>query len=50
MFHIGDKNALILATRKSGYGSDYDVTVTCPKCQKKVKFNYITVKNHQIPY
>lgn len=37
---IGDKNALIIATRKSGYGSEYAATLNCPKCQAKVKFNF----------
>ena len=29
---IGDKNALLLAARVSGYGSDYTVKVICPSC------------------
>ena len=29
---IGDKNALIVATRITGYGSDYSARVTCPIC------------------
>jgi rubredoxin len=29
---IGDKNALLLAARVSGYGADYPVQVTCPSC------------------
>ena len=29
---IGDKNALLLAARVSGYGADYKVQVSCPSC------------------
>ena len=29
---VGDRNAIIVATRVSGYGSDYDTKVTCPAC------------------
>ena len=47
---VGDKNALIIATRKSGYGSDYNATMLCPKCQKKVSFvfNLDEIKNKEI--
>ncbi len=31
---IGDKNALTVAARVAGYGSDYDVKITCPSCFK----------------
>ena len=31
---IGDKNALTVATRIAGYGSDYAVKITCPSCFK----------------
>jgi len=29
---IGDKNALIIAARISGFGADYGVNITCPSC------------------
>jgi len=29
---VGDKNAIIVTARKSGYGSDYSTNVTCPSC------------------
>ena len=29
---IGDKNAILVAARASGYGSDYTTRVTCPNC------------------
>ena len=32
---IGDKNAIMVAARVLGYGSDYPVEIPCPKCQAK---------------
>jgi hypothetical protein len=29
---VGDKNAIIVSARKSGYGSDYQTNVQCPNC------------------
>ena len=29
---VGDKNALVVAARSSGYGSEYATQVTCPRC------------------
>ncbi len=29
---IGDRNAIIIATRVSGYGNDYKTAVACPRC------------------
>jgi len=29
---VGDKNAITIAARITGYGEDYDVNVTCPVC------------------
>lgn len=45
---IGDKNALIVAARISGYGSSYKTTVVCPACNANVKheFKLSEVKNH----
>ncbi len=31
---IGDKNAIIIAARRSAYGADYDTKVNCPSCGK----------------
>ena len=31
---VGDKNAVIVAARKSAYGADYQTKVTCPSCGK----------------
>ena len=32
---IGDKNAIIIAARISGYGADYETQITCPSCGTK---------------
>ena len=29
---VGDRNAIIIAARKSGYGADYETKVACPSC------------------
>jgi len=37
---IGDRNALIVAARCSGYGSDYETSVTCPDCGTVQKYAF----------
>lgn len=32
MLLVGDKNALIVAARQSGYGDGYDASIPCPSC------------------
>ena len=32
---IGDKNAILIAARASGYGNEYETQVACPNCSKK---------------
>ena len=29
---VGDKNAILIAVRQTGYGSEYETNVTCPVC------------------
>lgn len=36
----GDRNALMVALRITGYGSDYNVEVTCPECNSASKFEF----------
>lgn len=33
----GDRNALLVSIRITGYGADYDVETSCPKCEHKSK-------------
>lgn len=35
----GDRNALMIAIRSSGYGSDYSPTMACPSCEFKNELN-----------
>ena len=37
---LGDKNAILIAARVSGYGSDYAVTVDCPGCASTNELDY----------
>ena len=36
---IGDKNALLITTRITGFGSDYEVKITCPVCTEQTDCN-----------
>lgn len=38
---IGDKSAVLLSLRSSGYGDEYKIKMTCPECQEK----YVTSVN-----
>lgn len=37
---VGDKNALIVAARISGYGPEYETKVSCPSCEKNVTYEF----------
>ena len=37
---VGDRNALIIAARVSGYGSEYVTKVSCPACGHTSDFNF----------
>tara|TARA_R100000808_G_C2143719_1_gene151500 strand:- start:1198 stop:2046 length:849 start_codon:yes stop_codon:yes gene_type:complete len=36
----GDRNAIIIAARVSGYGSNYETLVTCPACGSKETYSF----------
>ena len=40
---IGDKNAIIIASRISGYGPRYDANVLCPSCVSSVEYKPLSV-------
>ena len=40
----GDRNAIIIAARVSGYGSNYQTMVTCPACAAKSTFSFDLTK------
>jgi len=37
---IGDKNAIIIASRITGYGARYDASISCPSCASSVQFGF----------
>jgi len=37
---LGDKNAILVASRITGYGPEYSVRVTCPSCMKTDDFEF----------
>ena len=37
---IGDKNAIIVATRITGYGAEYETSVVCPACSEYVSYEF----------
>jgi hypothetical protein len=41
---IGDKNALVIAARITGYGADYLTSITCPACNERAKFEFDLTK------
>ena len=48
--YLGDKNALIIAARITGYGPFYEVETTCPSCTRKNQqtFNLEDIKNDSL--
>jgi hypothetical protein len=37
---VGDRNAIIVAARVSGYGNDYSTNITCPSCSTKQDYTF----------
>tara|TARA_Y100000592_G_scaffold90268_1_gene148685 strand:+ start:815 stop:1696 length:882 start_codon:yes stop_codon:yes gene_type:complete len=37
---LGDKNALMIGTRITGYGENYKVNVSCPKCSQEGDYEF----------
>lgn len=37
---VGDKNAMLIQARKTGYGSDYTTQITCPSCGVQETLDY----------
>ena len=37
---VGDKNALVVAARSSGYGADYTTQITCPRCGTSGQYTF----------
>ena len=37
---VGDKNALLVGARRTGYGADYTTTITCPSCDNADEYTF----------
>jgi hypothetical protein len=37
---VGDRNAIVIACRVSGYGNDYTTKVTCPSCTESEDYSF----------
>jgi transcription elongation factor Elf1 len=37
---VGDRNAILISTRISGYGPDYDTKITCPSCGTQQDYEF----------
>jgi hypothetical protein len=37
---VGDKNALLVGARRTGYGADYTTNITCPSCANSDEFTF----------
>ena len=37
---IGDKTALVVAARRTGYGDEYETNITCPVCTKITEYSF----------
>ena len=45
---VGDKNALLVAARTSGYGSEYNTKVTCPACAETQEYEFDLGQAHEV--
>lgn len=39
-FLVGDKNAILVASRINGYGPSYETSVSCPKCSSNHRYSF----------
>ena len=40
MLLVGDKNAVIISARVTGYGNEYNTKVTCPACSTSQRYSF----------
>lgn len=45
---IGDRNAILVDARISGFGSKYITNVTCPSCNTTAKFSFLLDENKKV--
>ena len=44
--YVGDKNAILVGARVTGYGASYDTQITCPVCATTNKFSFNLEENN----
>ena len=47
---VGDKNAIIVASRVTGYGISYEANVSCPSCNNSSEYNFNLSECSLIPW
>jgi hypothetical protein len=45
---VGDRNAILIDARISGFGSKYTTSATCPSCLTSTKFSFLLDENKKI--
>lgn len=45
---VGDKNALVVAARITGYGRQYTTKVACPSCNKNQEFDFDLIDGQRV--
>lgn len=45
---VGDKNALVVAARITGYGREYTTKVACPSCNKNQEFDFDLIEGQRV--
>jgi hypothetical protein len=45
---VADKNAILIATRITGYGHEYETEVRCPSCSNRAKFTFDLAENSAV--
>jgi hypothetical protein len=47
---VGDRNAILIAARISGYGADYETNITCPQCNTTQAHMFDLIDATQVRY
>tara|TARA_Y100000034_G_C6872937_1_gene398807 strand:- start:330 stop:1238 length:909 start_codon:yes stop_codon:yes gene_type:complete len=45
---IGDKNAVLIGSRITGYGTDYDASITCPSCASTLEHSFDLIEASKV--
>jgi|SaaInlStandDraft_4_1057021.scaffolds.fasta_scaffold10452_3 hypothetical protein len=47
---VGDKNALVIATRQAMYGNTYPIKLKCPKCGEEINDSFDLTHLHKFKF